>query len=52
MRVLLVYFLLKLYVLYDGNNIELFNNVNIVNIDIECIDIIYLELIIYKILGF
>lgn len=52
MRVWLVYFLLKLYVLYDGNNIELFNNVNIVNIDIECIDIIYLELIIYKILGF
>lgn len=52
MRVLLVYFLLKLYVLYDGNNIELFNNVYIVNIDIECIDIIYLELIIYKILGF
>lgn len=32
MRVLLVYFLLKLCVLYDGNNIELFNNVNIVNI--------------------
>lgn len=52
MRVLLVYFLLKLYVLYDGNNIELFKNVNIVNIGIECIDIIYLELIIYKILGF
>lgn len=52
MRVLLVYFLLKLYVLYDGNNIELFNNFNIVNIGIECIDIIYCELIIYKILGF
>lgn len=52
MRALLVYFLSKLCVPYDGNNIELLNNANTANTGIECTDTIYSELITYKTLGF
>lgn len=52
MRALLVYFLSKLHVPYDGNNIELLNNANTANTDIECTDTIYSELTTYKTLGF